>query len=137
MNRKFRKQRMVSEINITPFTDVILVLLVIFMVSTPLIYQSNIQVKLPEAKSAKVGASSDQEVYITITSENVVYLGKEVVTAKELKGKVDDMHKKNPQMAVILSADKRVRFKFVVDVIDMLSELGITKFDIATINDRQ
>ncbi|MBF0484635.1 MAG: biopolymer transporter ExbD [Candidatus Omnitrophica bacterium] len=137
MKRTSRKQKMVSEINITPFTDVILVLLVIFMVSTPLIYQSNIQVKLPESKSAKVSQSKDQEVTITITGENVVYLGKDIVTTKELRDRLKVLYKKNSQIAVILSADKRVRFKYVVDVIDMLTELGITKFDIATTNVQQ
>jgi biopolymer transport protein ExbD len=135
MNRKERKQKLVSEINITPFTDVILVLLVIFMVSTPLIYHANIEVKLPEAKSAKPESSATEgKIYITVTSEGIVYLEKEVVTKKMLKERMDTLHKKNPQLSVVLYADKAARFKDVVDVLDTLSQLSITKLDIAALN---
>jgi len=135
MNRRLRKQKLVSEINIAPFTDVILVLLIIFMISTPLIYHASIQVKLPEAKSGKAeSAASEEKVYITVTSEGVVYVEKDVVTRKQLKERVNLLHKNNPQLAVILSADKWARFKDVVDVLDILSELGITKLNIAVLN---
>ncbi|MCX5681758.1 MAG: biopolymer transporter ExbD [Candidatus Omnitrophica bacterium] len=134
MNRRQRKQKLVSEINITPFTDVILVLLVIFMVSTPLIYHANIEVKLPEAKSAKPeSAANEEKIYITVTSEGIVYLDKEVVTKKTLKERVDALHKRNPQLAVILYADREARFKDVVSVLDVLSQLEITKLDIAAL----
>ena len=137
MNRRLRKQKLVSEINIAPFTDVILVLLIIFMVSTPLIYHASIQVKLPEAKSARVeNAAGEEKAYITITSEGVVYLEKDVVTRKELKERISLLHQRNPQLTVILSADKWARFKDIVDVLDTLSELGISKLDIAALNQK-
>ena len=59
-NARLRRQKLVSEINITPFTDVILVLLVIFMVATPLLVQSNLRVNLPQAKS---GAKARAELF--------------------------------------------------------------------------
>lgn len=135
MNQRTRKQKLVSEINIAPFTDVILVLLVIFMISTPLIYHASIQVKLPEAKSgSSESAVNEEKVYITVTGEGVVYIEKEVVTRTKLKERISLLHAKNPELTVILSADKMARFRDVVDVLDIISELGITKLNIAVLN---
>lgn len=135
MNRHSTKQRLVAEINITPFTDVILVLLVIFMIATPLIYQSSIKVNLPEAKSGKP-LDEAKQLFITVTNEGLVYLDSQLVTKKELKERIGKAHKNNPGLAVILRSDKLVRFKDIVDVLDPLSELGITKLDIAATNER-
>lgn len=138
MIRKDRKQKLVSEINITPFTDVILVLLVIFMVSTPLIYHANIEVKLPDAKSAKPeNSASENKFYITVTGEGVIYLEKDVVTKKMLKERMAILRKKDPGLSVVLHADKEARFKDVVDVLDTLTQLEIKKLDIAALNQQQ
>ncbi|MBF0532512.1 MAG: biopolymer transporter ExbD [Candidatus Omnitrophica bacterium] len=133
MNRSSRKQKLVSEINITPFTDVILVLLVIFMVSTPLIYQTNIKVKLPEVKSGSAQRGPADEVDLTITSENVIYLNKDVVTRKELKAKLADLQKNKPELNVVLRVDRLVYFKDLVEILDMMTELKITRFDISAV----
>jgi len=133
-NRKNRKKRIVADINITPFTDVILVLLVIFMVTTPLMTQSTLKVKLPEAKSATPMDNGNQtRAYVTVSNEGVLYLNSKIVTRKELKAQLGDMQKKNPDMGVILRADKSSRFKDVVEVLDSLNELAIAKLDIETL----
>ncbi|MDD5730351.1 MAG: biopolymer transporter ExbD [Candidatus Omnitrophica bacterium] len=138
MRKTYRKQKLVAEINITPFTDVILVLLVIFMITTPLISQSSIKVKLPEAKSGKpLEAAKPTQVYVTVTNEGMIYLNDKVVTRRELKEKVSAMHKDNPDLLVILRSDKLVRFNDIVSVLDPLTELGITKLDIAATAEQQ
>lgn len=134
MNRKSHKQRLVAEINITPFTDVILVLLTIFIVATPLIFQASIKVKLPEAATAKSDKDINQ-IYITITNESIVYLDKDPLTTKELKYKVRVIYRQNPNLVVILRADRFVRFKDIVGVLDALSELGIRNINLATANE--
>lgn len=134
MNRRPRKRQLVAEINITPFTDVILVLLVIFMIATPLIYQSNIKVKLPESRSAlphEVGQI--KQTVITITSEGMVYLDDKLVTNKELREKVEAMQKADAQLSVYLRSDQQTRFKDVVDVLDIMTSLGVSKLDIAAV----
>jgi len=133
MNVKSRKQRLVADINITPFTDVILVLLVIFMITTPLISQSNIKVNLPEAKSGMPAAGARQQLQaeVTITREGMVYLDEKLVTRKELKDQIKIMHQNNPDLTVIVRSDKFVRFQEIVNVLDPLTELGITKLNIA------
>jgi len=132
MNIKSRKQKLVAEINITPFTDVILVLLVIFMITTPLITQSMIKVKLPQAKSGvPVEAGRQIQVGITITNEGLIYLEEKLVTRKELREKIALIHEDNPGLSVILRSDRLVQFKNIVGVLDILSELGIKNLNIA------
>ena len=133
MNLRSRKQKLVSEINITPFTDVILVLLVIFMVSTPLIYQTSIKVKLPEAKGSGNEKPDPNEVTVTITNENMIYLDKVLMTRKELKSRLSALHKITPDLKVILYADRLVQFKDIVEVLDAFTEVGITRLDIAAV----
>ena len=131
MRRTYRTQGLIAEINITPFTDVILVLLIIFMIATPLISQSGIEVKLPQA-SSKDALGDSEPVYITITSEGVVYLENKVLTSKELKQKIDVLLNKNANLQVIVAADLACRFQEVVRVIDILKESGVKSLNIAT-----
>lgn len=130
-HRRIRR-KVEAEINITPFTDVILVLLIIFMIATPLISQSSINVKvdLPEAASAKAGTDKGP-AFVTITDEGMVYLNDEVVTREELKKKVGQRHKENPDVSVVIRSEKLVRFQDVVAVLDILNAMGIKNLDIA------
>ena len=131
MNVNSRKQKLIAEINITPFTDVILVLLIIFMITTPLIIQSGIKVNLPNAASAKPNSSAKQQVNISVTNENTIYIDDDMVTRKELKQRIYALHEDNPAIEVVLLSDKLVRFKDIVAVLDILNELGIRKLNIA------
>ncbi len=120
-----------TEINITPFTDVILVLLIIFMIATPLITQNSISVKLPTALN-KDSLEDPKQIAITITGEGIVYLENKIVTNKELKKKIDVLLKKDPSTQVIVSADQACRFQEIVSVIDSLKESGVKNLNIAT-----
>lgn len=127
-----RRSRIEAEINITPFTDVILVLLIIFMIATPLISSGNINVKvdLPEAASAKSPASRAPS-FVTITDEGIVYLNDEVVTRDELRSRIARRYRENPELSVVIRSEKLVRFQDVVSVLDVLNALGIRNLDIA------
>jgi len=131
MNRRNKKQRVVSEINITPLTDVALVLLLIFMITTPIITQSNIKINLPKAKSGvALERGREEQAEIIITREGVVYLDGKLVTRKELRSKISDRKKSNPDLSVVVRSDKFVRFQEIVDVLDPLVDLGIVKLNI-------
>lgn len=130
MNPRLRKQKAIAEINITPFTDVILVLLIIFMITTPLIIQTSIKVNLPNAKSAKTSDASNQ-INITVSSKNIIYLDDNLVTKEDLKEKVASLYKDNPSLKVVLFSDKLARFKDIVTVLDIMNELGIRSLNIA------
>jgi len=130
MNIRRTKQRVVSEINITPFTDVILVLLIIFMITTPLILQSSIKVNLPEAASGKPFTNTRQ-INITVGNDNSVYIDNQLVTRKDLVSHVRMAHRDNPDVEVILFSDRMVRFKNIVSILDDLNEIGVRNLNIA------
>jgi len=127
-----RKQTLIAEINITPFTDVILVLLVIFMITTPLIMQSSIKVNTPKAVNAKPLKAAKSRATITVNAENLVYLDDKLVTKKELRERVAQLHNDNPDLEVVLFADNMVRFKDIVAVLDAVNDLGVKNLNIAS-----
>lgn len=130
MNLRSRKQRLIAEINITPFTDVILVLLIIFMITTPLILQSSLKVNLPQAASA-VPLKEVGPVNIIITNEGAIYVDGVLSTRKELRERVYARHRSDPSVGVVISSDRLVRFKDIVDILDILNALGIRNLNIA------
>lgn len=126
-----RKKKLIAEINITPFTDVILVLLIIFMITTPLILQSNIRVNLPS--SATGGPAQEaRQISITLTNEGLIYLDNKLISRKNLKAEVAGIHQANPALEVVLFSDRMVRFKDIVNLLDIFNELGIKNLNIAT-----
>ena len=130
MNARLRKPKAIAEINITPFTDVILVLLIIFMVTTPLIIQTSIKVNLPNAKSAKVVDTSNQ-IDITVSNKSMIYVEGNPITKEALREKVSELYKNNPSLKVVLFSDKQARFKDIVAVLDIMNDLGIKSLNIA------
>ena len=134
MNRRSRKQALISEINITPFTDVILVLLVIFMITTPLMYQvesKHIKVNLPKAKHVSPSAQKTEVTNITLSSEGPMYLDGAIITLKELESQLSVMAKTNPDINIFIQVDRLVAFKNVVRVLDVLNGLGLERLQIA------
>lgn len=132
---KRRKQRpgtLVAEINITPFTDVILVLLIIFIVATPLISQNNIEVKLPVASSGAATAGELKRATITITKDGSVFLDGTAITTPELTEKMKSMVSAAKDYQVTISVDKECPFQEVVTVIDSLKTSGVSNLNIST-----
>lgn len=119
-----------AEINITPFTDVVLVLLVICMITTPLILQSSIKVSLPRATSARPADNTDQ-ISVTVTDKGRIYLDDAPVTIKEFKDKIRTAYQGNRDIKIILFSDNLARFKDIVAVIDTLKEIGVRNLNIA------
>ena len=131
MRPPVRQQKLIAEINITPFTDVILVLLIIFMITTPLILQSNIRVNLPSSATGEP-LEEARQVSITVTNEGLIYLDNKLILRKSLKAEVAKIHQASPGLKVILFSDKMVRFKDIVSLLDIFNELGIKNLNIAT-----
>ena len=131
MRSPARKQKLIAEINITPFTDVILVLLIIFMITTPLILQSNIRVNLPSSTTGQP-LEQTRQISVMVTNEGMIYLDNKPTSRKMLKADVFKLHQANPGLEVILFSDKMVRFKDLVALLDIFNELGIKNLNIAT-----
>ena len=118
-----------SEINIVPFVDVMLVLLIIFMITAPIL-QSGIEVNLPKTQTVK--EISDERVVVTIDRGQLIYLGNDAVNIHDLGTKVR-AQMRNPQTdAVFLRCDETVPFGTFATVIDTLRTAGIDNVSVVT-----
>ena len=133
MNRRPRSQRLVSEINITPFTDVILVLLIIFMVTTPLLFRSGIKIQLPQSSQTQ---EPPQNIDIAISEDGQAVLEDSQYNLKYdlglLKFKLASLARKRPISAITISGDKEVKYDFVVKVMDIAKQIGIERIVLST-----
>ncbi len=128
--RNLQDDDILSEINIIPFVDISLVLLIIFMVTANYILTSSFTVDLAQAAHAKAAAETTM-VNISVSREGPIFLENQLVTLGELKRKMRIEYRDNPNLAVMLSVDKNANFKNVVGILDMLSDLGISRLNIA------
>ncbi|ATB42534.1 protein TolR [Cystobacter fuscus] len=119
-----------SEINVTPMVDVMLVLLIIFMVTAPLI-QQGVKVNLPEARAAAVEAS-DKKLVLSIDAQRRVYLGEAEVLMAELEKKLATNAKAQADKELYLHADRDVPYGVVVDVMAAAQRAGITNVGMIT-----
>ena len=122
-----RDRGVLSEINVTPFVDVMLVLLVIFMVTAPLM-QQGIDVNLPQAKGKSLPPQA--RISLVVKKDQTVYLNKTRYTLPELRQKLAAMSKLNPD--IFLKADKDVPYGFVVEVMAEVKDAGIEKLGMIT-----
>ncbi|HEX9948654.1 MAG TPA: biopolymer transporter ExbD [Thermodesulfobacteriota bacterium] len=122
MRRRTKTPQLMAEINITPFTDVVLVLLVIFMIATPFIYQSSMKVQLPQATKS---AETSRDVIITINAEGEVFLEDARIDLDALKDKLKAMVQNSPDVSVIINGDKNVKYDYVIQVMDVLTQAGV------------
>ncbi|HEX9859705.1 MAG TPA: biopolymer transporter ExbD [Nitrospirota bacterium] len=124
------KSKLMANINVTPLVDVALVLLIIFMVTTPLMMNEAFKVKLPEAATAE--PQVEQTTTISVAPGNVVYLNEAQVSLDDLEGLLASRMASSPDKTVVIKADKNVLHGFVVQVLDKAKEAGALKLAIAT-----
>jgi biopolymer transport protein TolR len=127
-------QSTLSEINMVPFIDVVLVLLIIFMITAPIL-QSGIEVDLPKTTYAK--EINERKLVVTIDKNDLVYIGDTPVNIHRLAEQVKAQMKK-PDQSVFLRADESISFGTFAKVIDTLRVAGITNISVVTepISDR-
>ncbi len=126
MKRRSRSQRLIAEINITPLTDVIIVLLLIVMVATPFIFQSSIRITLPQSKSMQ---QPPLEVTVTINAIGDALLENKQYSLRFdldlLKFKLSSIFKDKKDATLLIRGDKSVQYDYVMRVVDMASQLGV------------
>ena len=122
-----RDKQVLSEINVTPFVDVMLVLLVIFMVTAPLL-QQGIDVNLPKAKGKEMPA--EERITLIVKKGSIIYMNDNPVSLTEMGKKLRALSSSNPN--VFLKADKDVPYGFVVEVMGEIKEAGIEKLGMIT-----
>lgn len=124
-----------SEINVTPLVDVMLVLLVVFLVTAPLL-TNTVRVNLPQ--TAKTTASShDQKksVNVSIDAAGKVFLDKREITIASVEPELKTLRAGNPELAVNLNADTAVNYGLVAKAMSALERAGITKLSVLTVNE--
>ena len=120
----------ISQINVTPLVDVMLVLLVIFMVTAPII-QQGVQVNLPQAKAGAI-AGSDELLVVTIAKNGKIYLNDNEVTVADLGKKLAAIKKLQADKQVYLRADQDVRYGVVMQTIAEIKQAGIERLGMVT-----
>jgi|SRR4029453_69477 biopolymer transport protein TolR len=123
-----KTQSSLSEINMIPFIDVVLVLLIIFMITAPIL-QSGIEVDVPKTKTIR--EITEQRLVITIDKKQLIYLGSDPINVHDLGAKVNSKLGKK-QDAVFLRCDETVPFGIFASVIDTLRQSGINNISIVT-----
>jgi len=127
--------RLLSEINVTPFVDVMLVLLVIFMITAPILYQG-VDVNLPKASSEPIPSKSQKNIIVTVNKEGKIYIEKEELTLRKLKARVKTLvrqsGKQPSEQEIYLRADKEVPYGIVMEVMSKIRSGGIEKIGLIT-----
>ena len=118
-----------SEINVTPFVDVVLVLLIIFMVTTPMM-TSGIGVNLPQAETES--APAEEGLTLTITKDRYIHIGQTVINIMLLERKLQEHFYGKSKKIIYLQADKDLPYGFVVDILDITKKVGIEVIGLVT-----
>ena len=125
-----RDSTTISQINVTPLVDVMLVLLVIFMVTAPII-QQGVQVNLPQAKAAAI-PGTDELLVVSIAKNGKIYLNDNVMSLDELGAKMRAIRSNLADKQVYVRADQDVRYGLVMQTIAELKQAGIDRVGMVT-----
>jgi biopolymer transport protein ExbD len=121
-------QPLISDINITPFVDVVLVLLVIFIITAPILAKNTLLVKLPKAASSDVSAPST--VGVVVTKQGQILLDGKRLDESVFVATIEEKVKQNPELQGILTADEETMHKDFVHAIDLMKRAGLHKFGV-------
>ena len=119
-----------SEINVTPMVDVMLVLLIVFMVSAPLL-QQGVEVELPKADSATVAETEEPSVLV-IRADQSLELDRKPVTPEALSSRLESLVRARPEVQVLVQADQSVNYGAVAKAMAKLKKLGIRRVGLIT-----
>ena len=128
-NNKGRTQSSLAEINVTPFVDVVLVLLVMFMVTAPIL-QSGIEVDVPKTKTVK--EITEERLVITIDKDQRVFLGNDPININEIASRLHEKIRDPQGQSVFIRSDENVPFGAFATVMDAVKQTGITNVSIVT-----
>jgi biopolymer transport protein ExbD/biopolymer transport protein TolR len=124
-----RTQTSLSDINITPLVDVVLVLLIIFMVTAPVL-QSGIEVSVPKTRTVK--EITEERLVISINKQQRVFLGNDPININDIAGQLKQKVRDPQHQAIFLRADEDVPFAAFATVMDAVKQSGITNVSIVT-----
>jgi biopolymer transport protein TolR len=118
-----------AEINVVPLVDVVLVLLVIFMVTAPLLYRG-IDIDLPKSSTNTI--KPEERVVVTVDKSRQVFIDKEEVALNQVEGALQAIKNRSPDVTLYLRADRDVPYGVIVEVMDAIKRVGIDKLGMVT-----
>jgi len=122
--------RLLSDINVTPLVDVVLVLLIIFMVTAPML-QMGIDVNLPRVKSKSIDVT-EEKLVLTVNGAKEIYINKYKTSLTDLSMKLESIFASRIDREVFMRADKTVPYGFVVEVMSEIRKSGVDKLGMIT-----
>lgn len=128
-NPQGRTQTSLSEINVTPFVDVVLVLLIIFMLTAPIL-QSGIEVQVPKTRTVR--EISEERVVLSIDRQQRVYLGNDPININQIPRKLREKIRDPERQSIYLRSDKDVPFGAFAALMDSVKQAGINNVSIVT-----
>jgi biopolymer transport protein TolR len=130
MNQRGNSKGYMSDINVTPLVDVMLVLLIIFMVTAPMMMQG-VEVNLPKTTSRDI-KTKDEPLMLTVNKKKEIFLEKHRIELDNLELKIKKIFENRRNKEVLLRADKDVSYGFVIEVIAGIKRAGIDKLGMVT-----
>ena len=128
--KKNQIRKPMSEINVTPFVDVMLVLLVIFMITAPLL-KTGVEIELPQVDTPNIPQATDPLI-ISINKNAEVFLSDKKINKNQLTSKLLAIKKANPKIKVFLKADKLVSYEILMKVMKQIIDSNITNVSLIT-----
>jgi biopolymer transport protein TolR len=123
------RPRFMAEINVVPLVDVVLVLLVIFMVTAPMLYRG-LDINLPQTATNTI--KPEQRVVMTVERDRRIFVDKDHVPLVQLQPRLQALRLRNPDISIFLRADRDVPYGTVVQVMDSIKKAGIDKLGMVT-----
>ena len=130
MKKKYKYRKSISEINVTPFVDVMLVLLIIFMVTAPLL-TAGIKINLPESASVLKNEKNDP-VTVSMNSEGEIYIQKKKFSREQLINKLTLLKKNNENLKIYIKGDKKLNYGKVMELMNLINRSGFKKVALVT-----
>jgi len=124
-----RTQSSISDINVTPLVDVVLVLLIIFMVTAPVL-QSGIEVSVPKTRTVK--EITEERLVISVDKQQRVFLGNDPININEIATKIRQKIRDPQHQSIFIRADENVPFGAFANLMDAVKQAGITNVSIVT-----
>ena len=128
--RARRNRAMMSQINVTPFVDVMLVLLVVFMITAPLL-TVGVPVELPKSTAPEI-TGADEPLAVSIDQAGVIYLQDTEIALDELGPRLVAVTEQNPEARIFVRGDKDIDYGMVMAVMGVLAEAGFTNLALIT-----
>ena len=120
-----------SEINVTPLVDVVLVLLIIFMVVTPMLSRG-VDVQLPIASNSEKKQDTGNQIIVSVTQNGAIYIETTKVDIDTLQGKMEEEIRKNPGKEIFFKGDKRLKYKGAREALEKIHLAGATQVQLGT-----